>query len=222
MSRLGNEPRPPRWEASTLENSHSSSLSGSTGSTCFWASRIQIRVHLSEVWIRIRILLSSSRNSKKNLDFYCFVTSFWLFIFGKWCKCSSFLLESCRSTTKISGSGIRIHYGSADPDPYRIVMDPEHWLFGTSTNERATSGGSRLYIYFLFIIYCNCAAWTRSWRGRRWTSAWSRRWTAPSAPPSPRSRLLMSSETSSPRARYRTLPLPTLYQCCGSGSTSFW
>jgi hypothetical protein len=32
----------------------------------------------SEVWIRlgIRILLSLSKNSKKTLDFYCFVTSF--------------------------------------------------------------------------------------------------------------------------------------------------
>ncbi len=39
--------------------------SRSTGSTCFWASRI-------------RILLSSSKNSKKNLDSYCFVTSFGL------------------------------------------------------------------------------------------------------------------------------------------------
>jgi hypothetical protein len=34
-----------------------------SGSTCFWAS-----------WIRI--LLPPSKNSKKNLDSYCFVTSF--------------------------------------------------------------------------------------------------------------------------------------------------
>jgi hypothetical protein len=46
--------------------------SGSTGTTCFWVSRI--RTHLSEVWIRIRILLSSYKNSKKNLDSYYFVT----------------------------------------------------------------------------------------------------------------------------------------------------
>ncbi len=46
-----------------------------SGSVCFWASRI-------------RILLSSIKNCKKNLDFYCFVTSFGLFIFEKWCKCS--------------------------------------------------------------------------------------------------------------------------------------
>jgi hypothetical protein len=55
--------------------------SGFTGSTCFWASRI--RIHKSELWIRIRlrILLSSSKNSKKNLSSYCFVTFFGLFIF---------------------------------------------------------------------------------------------------------------------------------------------
>jgi hypothetical protein len=45
-----------------------------SGSTCFWASRI--RIHLSEVWIRIRILLSTCKNSKKNLDSYYFVTLF--------------------------------------------------------------------------------------------------------------------------------------------------
>ena len=45
-----------------------------SGSTCFWASRIWI--HWSEVWILIRILLSSCKNSKKNLDSYYFVTLF--------------------------------------------------------------------------------------------------------------------------------------------------
>jgi hypothetical protein len=45
----------------------------------------RIRIHYSEVWIRIRIqiLLSSSKNSKKNLDSYYLVTSFGLFIFEK-------------------------------------------------------------------------------------------------------------------------------------------
>ncbi len=60
----------------------SGSESGSR-STRFWA--FWIRIHLSEVWIRIRlwirILLSPSKNSKKNLASYCFVTSFLLFIF---------------------------------------------------------------------------------------------------------------------------------------------
>ncbi len=45
-----------------------------------------IRIRLSEVWIRI--LLSSSESSKKNLDSYCFVTSLWLFILEKRCNCT--------------------------------------------------------------------------------------------------------------------------------------
>ncbi len=44
--------------------------SGSVGSICFWAS-----------WIRI--LLSSSKNSKKNIDSFCSATSLRLFIFDK-------------------------------------------------------------------------------------------------------------------------------------------
>ncbi len=56
---------------------------------------------------------------KQNHLFYCFVTSFWLFIFEKWCKRTfkkkyakklfkkknSFLLASWRSMMKIEGSG---------------------------------------------------------------------------------------------------------------------
>jgi hypothetical protein len=43
-------------------------------------SRIRIHNTGSEVWIRIRILLSSSNYSEKILDSYCFMTSFGLFI----------------------------------------------------------------------------------------------------------------------------------------------
>ncbi len=45
-----------------------------SGSTWFWAS-----------WIRV--LQSPSKNSKKYLHSYCFVTSFWLIFFEKCCKC---------------------------------------------------------------------------------------------------------------------------------------
>ncbi len=41
-----------------------------------------------------------------------------------------FLLASWRSMTKIAGSGsgsISQRYGSADPDPHKNIMDPEHW-----------------------------------------------------------------------------------------------
>ncbi len=51
-----------------------------SGSTCFWASLIRIQIQY-EVWIRLRILLSPSKNSQKNLDSYRFSTSFRLFIF---------------------------------------------------------------------------------------------------------------------------------------------
>ncbi len=121
--------------------------SGFTASTWFWASWIRSRIRS-----RIRILLSFSKNNKKNLDFYCFVTSFWLFIFEKWCKCVpssksnmkkncsqkiSFLLASWKSMMKIAGStlapgSISQMHGSEDldpdPDPPQNVMDPQHWF----------------------------------------------------------------------------------------------
>ncbi len=50
----------------------------------FWASWIRIRLSGN----RIRIVLSSSKNSKKTPDSKCFVTYLWLFIFYKWCKCT--------------------------------------------------------------------------------------------------------------------------------------
>ncbi len=40
------------------------------------------------LFVLIRILPSSSKISKKSLDFYCFATSLWLFIFGDWWKCT--------------------------------------------------------------------------------------------------------------------------------------
>jgi|688.fasta_scaffold1505005_1 hypothetical protein len=43
------------------------------------ASRIRIR--LKFVPVRIRILPSTKEKRKKNLDFYFFATSFWLFIY---------------------------------------------------------------------------------------------------------------------------------------------
>ncbi len=105
--------------------------SGSVGSVCLWA-----------FWIQIRILPSLSKNSKKNLEFLYFGTSFWLFIFKDWCKWTFkyvviskktvkktyILLAPCQPLTKKAGSGseagsISQWYGSADPDPYRNVPD---------------------------------------------------------------------------------------------------
>jgi hypothetical protein len=41
-----------------------------SGFVCFWASRIRIRLYEVRIRLRTRILLSSSKNSKKNLDSY--------------------------------------------------------------------------------------------------------------------------------------------------------
>ncbi len=124
------------------------------GSTCFWASRI--RIHLSEVWIRvwiririrlrIRIFLSSCKNSKKTL----IPTILWLFLtffslenyvnvpsnsnkqkkcFNKNCFCCHLEGQWRKRQDPDPGSGsISQRHGSADPDPDQLqnVMDTEH------------------------------------------------------------------------------------------------
>jgi hypothetical protein len=58
-----------------------------SGSKCFWASWICIRIR--KLFVRIQILPSQASTSKKNeekLWFYCFVTSLWIFIFEESCK----------------------------------------------------------------------------------------------------------------------------------------
>ncbi len=104
------------WSSGQIKKQCCGSESGSTGSTCFWSS-----------WIRIRILLSLSKYSKNNLDFYCFVT-LWLFDFlslkndvkvpskskmqENFFKKISFLLASWRSMMKIEGSASGSESGS--------------------------------------------------------------------------------------------------------------
>ncbi len=89
-----------------------------SGSTCFRA---------------FRILLSLSKNSKKNLDSYCFVTSFGLFLFEKWCKCtvpSKSIVISRKTFFKLVFcwrlEGQWRKYQDPDPDSHQNVMDPEH------------------------------------------------------------------------------------------------
>ncbi len=74
--------------------------SGSVESVCFWAFRIR----LSQVRLRLQILPLSSKNSKKNVNFYCSVTSLLLFIFKELCKC--------------------MFLGFPDPDPFVKGPDP--------------------------------------------------------------------------------------------------
>ncbi len=101
------------------------------------------------------ILLSPSKKRKKNLDSYCFVTSFWLFIFENdvhvpsksnkqkyFYKNLLFVGILGRSMTKIAGSGsatgsesgiISQRHGSADPDPDRI-QPKMSWIRNTALN----------------------------------------------------------------------------------------
>ncbi len=87
-----------------------------SGTVCFWTTWIRIRHY----FVRIRILPSTSKKSKKNLDFYYFVTAFWLFISesDNWyknvpskliCK-KTYLLASCHPLTKKADP-------NPDPDP---------------------------------------------------------------------------------------------------------
>jgi hypothetical protein len=84
--------------------------------------------------------LSSSKNSNKNLDSYCFVTSLRLFIFEKLCKCTlvgnkqkknNFLLTSWRSLTKIAGSGSN---RLRDMDPRIQIRTKISWIRNTACN----------------------------------------------------------------------------------------
>ncbi len=74
------------YQSSTICDSESGLSPGELGrrfgsflAVFFWASRIRIRIRNLFVQIRlrlrIRILPSTSKKMKKNLDFYCFVTS---------------------------------------------------------------------------------------------------------------------------------------------------
>jgi hypothetical protein len=51
--------------------------------------RIRIRIQIQRYPVWIRILLSSSKNNKKNLDSYCFVTSFAFLSLKKYVKVPS-------------------------------------------------------------------------------------------------------------------------------------
>ncbi len=105
-----------------------------SGSVCFWASRVRICPY----FVRIRILPSTSKKSKTNLDFYFL----WLLfdfssllttdgISKKTLKNKliwNFLLSATDEKSRGSGS-VSQWYGSADPDPNQTVTDPQHCPF---------------------------------------------------------------------------------------------
>ncbi len=132
---------------------------------------------------------SPSKNSKKNLDSYCFVTSFRLFVFENnvnaplksstpvskktFLKKIIFLLASWRSMTKIAGSGsasgsgsITQRHGSADPDPdpdpHQNVMDPQHCFKEHLSMQDEQRG--EWYSWVRLQRLCRQSAWPRIFR----------------------------------------------------------
>ncbi len=88
--------------------------------------------------LRIRILLSSSKNIKENLYFYLLFCDLYDFLALKNdVNLSTKVINtvaSWRSMMKRAGYGAGSGsgspwYGSADPDPYLYVTDLEHWFY---------------------------------------------------------------------------------------------
>jgi hypothetical protein len=90
--------------------------------------------------MQIRILPSTSKKMKKNLDFHCSFTSLWTFYLSKLMKMylqgiriTKFFVGIFKSLTKRAGSGAGSASGSLvkntdpQPDPYQNVTDPEHY-----------------------------------------------------------------------------------------------
>ncbi len=59
--------------------------SGSVGYVCFYSSR---STSGSVIYLYRSGSIHQQEKMTKNLDFYYFVTSLWLFIFEEWCKCT--------------------------------------------------------------------------------------------------------------------------------------
>ncbi len=105
----------------------------------------------SSLFVRIRILWSSSKNSEKNLDFYYLWLLDYLLYLKKDVNVPAksnkpknletyVLLVSWKKQTKRAGSGsepgtetgsgsVSQWFGPTDPDPYQIVTDQQHGSF---------------------------------------------------------------------------------------------
>ncbi len=76
----------------------------------------------------------ASKNSKKNLHFYCIVTLLvslknYVIVASKSSKQKNYRTKIARSGT----GSVSQRYGSADPDPYQNFTDPQHSLLHIGT-----------------------------------------------------------------------------------------
>ncbi len=99
------------------------------------------------IWIHIRILSYSSKTSKKNLDFCCFVTSFYDFLSEKTDVNKVFFVGTLKATDKKNRIRLwnRIRRSAvwnrgSYSDPYQYVTDTQHChkvslLYGWNLNK---------------------------------------------------------------------------------------
>jgi hypothetical protein len=88
--------------------------------------------------VKASVTYPDSKNSKENLDFYCFVTFLDLLSLKNDVNVPSksykqknlFIFIFFVGVLKVNdeNSRIRIRIPDPDPDPHQSVMDPEHWL----------------------------------------------------------------------------------------------
>ncbi len=189
-----------RWQTCNKVKctSRQCSGTGSTGSKCFWASRI-------------RILLASSKNSKKNLDFYCFVTSFGLLslkhdVMYRYLQKvisrktlltkNSFLSASWMSMTKIARSGFESGSGSTPKCHGSGTLRHAKTSFYRVNLDLSNPCKKTVPLYFRgkkgIVVQNSCrkeknklcstcaASWHRPWRGQTCGPPW---WPAACAAP---------------------------------------
>jgi hypothetical protein len=105
--------------------------SGSVGSVCFGPPGSATGSFSHKYGSGSRFFHHRAK-SKKNLDFYCFLTSLWFFVYEEWRKCTSvpdpdpnpyvFGLPGSASWS------VSQRYGSENPhpNPYQNLTDPQH------------------------------------------------------------------------------------------------
>jgi hypothetical protein len=84
----------------------------------------------------------NKQKMKKNLNLYCFVTSCLTFYLWKLCKCTFKKEGHCHWKKEQDPEPPSVK--GTDPDPYRNVTDPEHWVIA----HIFVSLKSQSYVYF--------------------------------------------------------------------------
>jgi hypothetical protein len=140
------------------------------------------------------MLLSSSKKSNKNLDSYCFVTSFWLFISEKWC--------TVNVPSKIISRKIRIR-----------IHQSEAWILGSWFGSIPKCHGSATLKGRLVSVGSNILDTESSRSGTSFTLTCTQLHNHPVKPPT-------CHHLVRPSNRYTEQGTNSCWPCCGSESGS--